>query len=117
MVEPSIFQDVPKIITLADEMPLVPDGIVSRTLFKSPFARVVLFSFAEGEELSEHTSSLRVIVQILSGTCDFTVGSERRLLVAGDVVYMPPHLLHSVKATKAFSMLLTLITNPSEKEP
>ncbi len=77
----------------------------------------MLFSFAEGEELTEHTSPFRVIVQILNGTCDFTVGSERRLLVAGDVVYMPLRLLHSVKAAKAFSLLVTLITNPTEKEP
>ncbi len=35
MAEPSIFQDLAKIIELADKIPLVPDGIVSRTLFKS----------------------------------------------------------------------------------
>lgn len=84
--------NVARIITLADKMPLAPDAIVSQTLFKAPFARVVLFSFAQGEELSEHTSPLHVVVQIVCGKCEFTVGSERRILVAGDVVYMPPNL-------------------------
>ena len=33
-----------------------PSGIVSRTLLQTPEARVVLYTFAEGQELTSHAS-------------------------------------------------------------
>jgi quercetin dioxygenase-like cupin family protein len=116
MIQSAASQDVAKVITLAEELPVPSDGITSRTIFKTPFARVILFRFSKGEELSEHTSASRVLVQILSGTCEFTVGTERKTLVAGDIVYMPPNESHSVKAVESFSMLITLLTLPTESE-
>jgi quercetin dioxygenase-like cupin family protein len=117
MTESAVPEEVAKIIALAEEMPAPPEGITSRTVFKNPFARVILFRFSQGEELSEHTSASRVIVQILSGKCEFAVGAEKRTLVPGDIVYMPPNRPHSVKAIEAFSMLITLITLQAGIEP
>ena len=116
MIESAGFEDAAKIISLAEEMPVPPEGITSRTILKAPFARVVLFRFSQGEELTEHTSAARVIVQILTGKCEFKAGPERRILVPGDLVYMPPNQPHSVKALAAFSMLITLITIAAEDE-
>ena len=47
-------------------------------------------------------------VQILSGECEFSLAGQPHPLKTGDLVYMPPNLVHAVKATKQFSMLLTL---------
>ncbi|MFO1476012.1 MAG: cupin domain-containing protein [Verrucomicrobiota bacterium] len=98
-----------KVISLAAETQFVPNGIASRTLLRTGSCRVVLFGFAEGQELSEHTSPSRALVQILSGECEFTLAGQSRLLKSGDLVHMPPHLPHAVKATQPFSMLLTLM--------
>jgi hypothetical protein len=49
----------PAILSLPDETRFADSGIVSRTLLQTPSARVVLFGFAEGQELSEHASSHR----------------------------------------------------------
>jgi quercetin dioxygenase-like cupin family protein len=117
MIQSAVFEDVAKIITLAEEVPVPTDGITSRTIFKTSFARVILFRFSEGEEMSEHTSVSRVIVQILTGKCEFTVGTDRKTLIAGDIVYMPPKQSHAVKAVESFSMLVTLVTLPTESEP
>jgi quercetin dioxygenase-like cupin family protein len=105
-------EDVARIIPVADAA-LPSEGITSRTIFKSPFVRIVFFGFSEGEELSEHSAPARVIIQILNGRCEFSVGSEQRNLAAGDIVYMPPNEPHSVKASEAFSMLLTMLTDPT----
>ena len=85
------------------------NGIVSRTLLRSPTARVVLFGFAEGQELTEHTSTSEALIQILSGHCDFSLNGRISRLSAGDVVHLPPNAAHAVKATERFSMLLTLL--------
>ena len=97
-----------KILSLAGETQFAANGIVSRTLFRSDHSRAVLFGFAEGQELTEHTSTSPALIQILSGECEFSLAGEVHLLKAGDLLYMPPNLRHAVKATKQFSMLLTL---------
>ncbi len=97
-----------KIISLAQETQFASNGIVSRTLLRTATARVVLFGFAEGQELTEHTSTQHALVQVLSGECDFSLSGKSHNLKAGDFFYMPPNAPHAVKATKQFSMLLTL---------
>jgi len=97
-----------KILSLAEETRYADSGIVSRTLFREENARVVLFGFAEGQELTEHTSTQHAFIQILSGDCDFVLTGKPHPLKTGDFLYMPPNLPHAVKATKQFSMLLIL---------
>jgi quercetin dioxygenase-like cupin family protein len=97
------------IISLAKETQFAPNGIVSRTLLRAPNVRVVLFGFAEGQELTEHTSTQRAVIEILSGECDFSLAGKPHALKAGDFLHMPPNLPHALKATKQCSMLLTLI--------
>jgi quercetin dioxygenase-like cupin family protein len=88
----------------------VADGIISRAVLTTPGLRLTWFQFAAGQELSEHTSKARALVQILTGTCDFSVAGQRQLLKAGDLLHLPPGLAHALTAPEAFSMLLTQVT-------
>jgi len=106
--QPLIDSGREKILSLTAETQFAPNGIVSRTLLRTANSRTVLFGFAEGQELTEHTSTQHALIQILSGECEFSLAGKPHQLKAGDVVYMPPSLAHAVKATKQFSMLLTL---------
>jgi len=106
--QPVIYAGREKVLSLAEETRFAPNGIVSRTLMRTPHSRMVLFGFAEGQELTEHTSTQHAVIQILSGECDFSLAGKPHALKAGDLLYMPPNLAHAVKATTQFSMLLTL---------
>jgi quercetin dioxygenase-like cupin family protein len=106
--QPLIDSQQQKILSLAKETQFAPNGIVSRTLLRTPTTRIVLFGFAEGQELSEHTSTQHALIQVLSGRCDFSLAGKPHPLQTGDMLYMPPNLPHAVKATEQFSMLLTL---------
>jgi quercetin dioxygenase-like cupin family protein len=97
-----------KIVSLGVETRFAPNGIVSRTLLRTKTSRVVLFGFAEGQELTEHTSTQNALIQMLSGECEFSLAGEPHQLKAGDFLFMPANLKHAVKATTQFSMLLTL---------
>lgn len=97
-----------KVISLAEETRFAPNGIVSRTLLRTGNSRVVLFGFAEGQELTEHTSTQHAVIQILSGECEFSLAGKPHVLKTGDLLYMPPNLPHAAKARTQFSMLLTL---------
>jgi quercetin dioxygenase-like cupin family protein len=67
---PLIEAEREKILSLPTEAQYAPNGIVSRTLLRTENLRTVLFGFAEGQELTEHTSAA-CLVQILSGECEF----------------------------------------------
>jgi len=79
----------------------------------TPALRLTLFHFAAGQELSEHTSKTRALVQILTGTCKFSVGPTVHTLKPGDLLHLPPGAPHAVSAPEAFSMLLTQVTEPA----
>ena len=103
-----------RIVSLGTETRFAPNGIVSRTILRTPNSRVVLFGFAEGQELTEHTSTQHATVQVISGECEFLLAGKAHQLKAGDFLYMPPNLPHALRATSQFSMLLTL-TKPEAK--
>ena len=95
-------------LSLTDAAPAVGHGIVSRTLLGTPELRVVLFTFAAGQELTEHTSTARALLQVVRGEGEFVAGGEARSLKAGDILHLPPRMPHAVKATVEMTMLLTL---------
>lgn len=88
----------------------VDHGIVSKSVLTTPGLRITLFHFAVGQELSEHTSKARALVQILSGTCVFSVNGTAHTLKTGDLLHLPPSEPHAVNAEEPFSMLLTQFT-------
>lgn len=96
-------------ISLSGETRYADNGIVSRTLLRTAGVRLVLFGFAEGQELSEHSAPYQALVQILEGECEFEVSGKAHLLRAGDLLSMPPQAPHRLRATTRMAMLLTLI--------
>ena len=97
-----------------EQLPEVPaDTIVSRTLHNDPRIRVILFGFAPGQELTEHTSSMAAILHLLQGEARLTLGSDSQEVKAGAWAYMQPHLPHSILAHSHAAMLLILLKGAS----
>lgn len=94
---------------LRAEVTVPADGILSRTLHNDEQLKVVLFGFAPGEELSEHTAASPAILHVLDGEVSLTLGKETHRARAGAWVWMPPHLPHSLKAHSASVVLLLLV--------
>ncbi|HRA51754.1 cupin domain-containing protein, partial [Actinotalea sp.] len=69
----------------------------------------VLFAFAAGEELSEHTSARPTIVHVLQGEADATAGGEAFAAGAGTWFRMAPNMPHSIKARTGLVMALYLL--------
>lgn len=98
----------PGVLALGDTAQIVGHGIVSRTLLATPELRAVVFSFAPEQALTEHTSTSRALIQILTGECEFSVAGKPQTLRAGSVLHLPPNVPHAVRATSAMTMLLVL---------
>lgn len=93
---------------------ITPDSIVSRTVYQGPTLRIIVFGFAAGQELSEHTSSKEAVLQFLRGEATVTLGKaaeggETTTAKAGTVIRMRPGLPHSVYADTDTLMLLSMM--------
>ena len=84
------------------------DGILSRTLYEDDHLKVVLFGFGAGQELSEHTSSMPAVLQLLSGEALLTLGDDSLEAGPGAFVRMPAGLRHAIRAKTTAVMLLLL---------
>jgi quercetin dioxygenase-like cupin family protein len=94
---------------LAKEVQPPDKGILSRTLHNDDRLKVVLFGFAQNEELSEHTASMPAVLHFLQGEAELTLGDDRHEAVAGTWVHMPAGLRHSIRARTPVVMLLLLL--------
>ncbi len=97
---------------LAQEIPEIPGhSIISRTIHSDEKVKVVLFGFAPGQELSEHTASMPAMLYIVSGEADLTLGNDRFSVQTGSLVHMSANLSHSIHARTPTTMLLLLLRN------
>jgi quercetin dioxygenase-like cupin family protein len=95
---------------LLEQIPEIPaDSIISRTFYNDAQVKAILFSFAAGQELSEHTSTQTAILHFIQGEADLTLGSEKMAARAGTWVHMPPQLPHSIVAKTPVLMVLLMI--------
>lgn len=109
--ENRILSDTPHPFTyFADVAALVPsippDTIVSRTVLKQGDLQLIVFGFAPGQELSEHTSAKSAVMHFVRGRARLVVGDEPSSAQAGTVVAMQPNTPHSVLAEEETVMLL-----------
>lgn len=95
---------------LAALAPSVPDdAILSRTFYKDDRLSAMVFSFAPGQELSEHTSAFPAVLHFLSGRARLTLGDDETTAEAGTWVRMEPRLPHSVVAETPVVMMLLML--------
>jgi quercetin dioxygenase-like cupin family protein len=97
------------VTTLAKETQPPDKGILSRTLFNDDCLKVVLFGFAAGEELSEHTASMPGVLHFLQGEAKLTLGDDSVEAQPGTWVHMAKGLRHSIQARTPVVMLLLLL--------
>jgi len=73
-----------------------PGAVVSRTLVRKPAGTVTAFAFD-------------ALVLSLEGEADFSVSGTSSRVSAGQLLKLPAHQPHAIKATTRFKMLLIMI--------
>ncbi|MEK7252462.1 MAG: cupin domain-containing protein [Actinomycetota bacterium] len=94
---------------IAAEVPITPDGTLSRVLHRDDRLRLVGFAFDAGQELTEHTAAVPVVIQALTGTLDVTAGGETVRLTPGGWVALAASESHTVVALQPSVLLLTML--------
>ena len=93
---------------LLREIQVPEKGILSHTLYNDDAAKVILFGFAPGQELTAHTAPMPATLQFLQGEAELTLGKDRHEVRPGAFVYMQPQLTHGIVAKSPLLMLLVL---------
>ena len=104
----------PLVADLAELSQVAEGGIVSKPIVENEHHKIVLFTFAAGQELSEHTASVPAVMQILEGECEVTLGADHYNAQAGFWVYMQAKLPHSLLARTPVKMLLLMLSDVKE---
>lgn len=101
--------------SLVQSIEIPKDGTLSRTLHRDDRVKIVLFAFAGGQELSQHTASVPAIIEIVQGDVRVTLDSEEKEMSSGSWIFMEADLPHAVYAKTDAVMLLTMLTSAEHK--
>ncbi|MGF1667232.1 MAG: cupin domain-containing protein [Acidimicrobiia bacterium] len=94
---------------LAGTVEIPSEGTLSRVVAKPGPVRLVMFAFDQGQELTEHTASVPVVLQVVSGRLVVTVDGDRHVLTPSAWLYLDADQPHSVFAEEPSRLLLTMI--------
>jgi quercetin dioxygenase-like cupin family protein len=83
-------------------------GIVSKSIVENEHHKIIHFTFAPGQELSEHTASVPAAIQILGGKGTVVLDGTAHEARPGMLFYMPAEMRHAVQASEDLVMLLTM---------
>jgi quercetin dioxygenase-like cupin family protein len=101
-MEPPVIADLSAMTQVADQ------GIVSKSIVENDHHKLVHFTFAPGQELSEHTASVPAAIHILGGRGTVVLDGAAHEARPGMLFYMPAEMRHAVQASEDLVMLLTM---------
>jgi quercetin dioxygenase-like cupin family protein len=96
-------------VAQADLVQHQPGAVVSRTLIKKPTGTVTAFAFDAGEGLSGHTAPFDALVLMVDGEAEITISGVAHTVKAAEILMLPAHQPHAVKAVRKFKMILVMI--------
>jgi quercetin dioxygenase-like cupin family protein len=101
-----------KVFDLEKMLEYQEGSVVSRTIINKDIGTVTLFSFDKDEGLSEHTTPFDALVYIVDGEAEITISKQPHIVKKGQMIIMPAHEPHALKALKQFKMMLVMIKTP-----
>ena len=96
-------------VAQADLVQYQPGAVVSRALVKKAAGTVTAFAFDAGEGLSEHTTPFDALVLMVDGDAEIAISGVTHRVKASDILMLPAHRPHAVKAVTKFKMILVMI--------
>lgn len=74
------------------------DKPVLSVLMQTVVSREVRITFKKGQEMKEHKAAYPIVVQVLEGSIDFGVSSERTILEKGMLIALEAGIMHDLQA-------------------
>lgn len=103
----------PSFTSLADltaDLDIPAEGVLSKVLYRDKKIRVVGFAFDTDQELTEHTATVPVIIQVVSGQFRLSVGDVTSDIGPQSWTHLEASAPHSLLALEPSRLLLTLLS-------
>jgi len=107
--KPTQKPNVSSVLTLKDLAQYQDRSVVSREIIQKPTGTMTVFAFDKGEGLSEHTAPFDAAVYILEGEAEIRIDGKPYSVKEGEMIIMPAHKPHALRAVTRYKMLLVLI--------
>ena len=87
------------------------NGVTIAKLFDGPHSKEIRINLEKGAQMKEHKAPGAIMVQVLSGKIDFSVGENSVILDALDMVTLEPNVIHALTALENSIVRLSLSKN------
>ena len=87
------------------------NSVTVAKLFDGPHSKEIRINLEKGAEMKEHKAPGAIMVQVLSGKIDFSVGENSVILDALDMVTLDPNIPHALIALENSIVRLSLSKN------
>ncbi|MDW5563589.1 MAG: cupin domain-containing protein [Methanomassiliicoccus sp.] len=98
-----------KVFLLKDLISYQEGTVASRMIVNKKAGTITVFSFDEGEGLSEHTAPYDAVLTVVEGESEVWVGGQVHQVKEGETIVLPANVPHALKAVRRFKMVLTMI--------
>jgi quercetin dioxygenase-like cupin family protein len=98
-----------KVFNFKNEVEYSDNGIISKRLLDKSVGNITLFSFDNGQRLSEHTAPFDAFIQVIEGKAEIVIDNKPFIVSEGESIIMPANIPHAVNAVERFKMILTMI--------
>lgn len=89
---------------------------VNRRVFSGDRSMMVLNELAPGSKPNMHKHPHEQLTYIIEGTCNFYMGNETLELQPGDVLLVPPDMLHGLEVTGNIMVLNLDVFSPVRED-
>ena len=87
------------------------NGVIIAKLFDGPHSKEIRINLEKGAQMKEHKAPGAIMVQVLSGKIDFSVGADNVILGALDMITLEPNVMHALTALENSIVRLSLSKN------
>ncbi len=103
-----------KVLRLDKEIEYDPKSVVIRTIIKKTTGNVNLVAIDKGEIFNEKISAFDTFIQIIEGNAEVVIDEKSNFLKTGEVIIIPAHTAHNIKAEEKTKIISTIIKNGYE---
>ncbi len=98
-----------KVLAINDLIAYQTGTVASRMIVFKKAGTLTIFSFDEGEGLSEHAAPYDAILQVTEGEAEVQIAGAPFTVRTGEMIILPANKPHAVFAKQRFKMMLTMI--------
>lgn len=100
--------------SLIDMVEYEAASVVTKFIIRKKTGSISISSFDAGEFLPVKASPFDHVIQIIDGEAEIVLDEKPTKLSTGQVIVVPAHIWHSIKAVRSFKMLSIIIKSGYE---